>query len=97
LIVCPGVKGERRMRIALFGSVSVSGDLIAFAAVALNQITGSYVFQGVAAVLIALVLIRVSLRLIQGSHDFLVGAWAGAAGGAAEPRCCWLHPAVPAS
>jgi divalent metal cation (Fe/Co/Zn/Cd) transporter len=38
-------------------------------------------YQGVAAVLIALVLIRVSLRLIQRSHDFLVGAWTGAAGG----------------
>jgi cation diffusion facilitator family transporter len=62
-------------------AVSVSGDVIAFAALALNQITGSSVPQGVAAVLIALVLIRVSLRLIQRSHDFLVGAWAGAAGG----------------
>jgi cation diffusion facilitator family transporter len=63
-------------------AVSVSGDLIAFAALALNQITGSSIPQGVAAVLIALVLIRVSLRLIQRSHDFLVGAWTGAAGGA---------------
>jgi hypothetical protein len=27
------------------------------------------------------VLIRLSFRLIQRSHDFLVGAWAGAAGG----------------
>ena len=62
-------------------AVSVSGDVIAFAALALNQITGSSIPQGVAAVLIALVLIRVSLRLIQRSHDFLVGAWAGAAGG----------------
>jgi len=62
-------------------AVSVSGDLIAFAALALNQITGSSIYQGVAAVLIALVLIRVSLRLIQRSHDFLVGAWTGAAGG----------------
>jgi hypothetical protein len=35
----------------------------------------------VAAVLIALVMIRVSLRLIQRSHDFLVGAWTGAADG----------------
>ena len=34
-----------------------------------------------AAVLIALVLIRVSLRLIQRSHDFLVGSWSGSAGG----------------
>jgi cation diffusion facilitator family transporter len=62
-------------------AVSVSGDVIAFAALALNQITGSSIYQGVAAVLIALVLIRVSLRLIQRSHDFLVGAWAGGAGG----------------
>jgi cation diffusion facilitator family transporter len=63
-------------------AVSVSGDVIALAALALNQITGSSVYQGVAAVLIALVLIRVSLRLIQRSHDFLVGAWSGAGGGA---------------
>ena len=62
-------------------SVSVSGDVIAFAALGLNQLTGSSVYQGVAAVLIALVLIRVSLRLIQRSHDFLVGTWAGGAGG----------------
>jgi divalent metal cation (Fe/Co/Zn/Cd) transporter len=64
-------------------AVSVAGDVIAFAALALNQVTGSSVYQGVTAVLIALVLIRVSLRLIQRSHDFLVGAWAGAAG---EPQ-----------
>ncbi len=56
-------------------AVSVSGDVLAFAALALNQITGSSIPQGVAAVLIALVMIRVSLRLIQRSHDFLVGAW----------------------
>ena len=55
--------------------------MIAFAALALNQVTGSSIPQGVAAVLIALVLIRVSLRLIQRSHDFLVGSWAGGAGG----------------
>src|ERR1700722_3465251 len=62
-------------------AVSVSGDLIAFAALALNQITGSSIPQAVAAVLIALVLIRISLRLIQRSHDFLVGSWTGAPGG----------------
>ena len=45
------------------------------AALALNQITGSSVPQGVAAVLIGLVLIRTSLRLGKRSHDFLVGAW----------------------
>ena len=56
-------------------AVSVSGDVITFAALALNQITGSSIPQGVAAVLIGLVLIRVSLRLIKRSHDFLVGTW----------------------
>jgi len=49
--------------------------VIAFASLALNQVTGSSIPQGVAAVLISLVLIRVSLRLIKRSHDFLVGAW----------------------
>lgn len=62
-------------------AVPVSSDVLALAALALNQITGSSVYQGVAAVLIALVMIRVSLRLISRSHDFLVGAWTGAAGG----------------
>jgi len=61
-------------------AVSVSGDVIAFVALALNQLTGSSVPQGVAAVLIALVLIRLSLRLIKRSHDFLVGAWVQAGG-----------------
>jgi cation diffusion facilitator family transporter len=56
-------------------AVSVSGDVIALAALVLNQITGSSIPQGVAAVIIGLVLIRVSLRLIKRSHDFLVGAW----------------------
>jgi len=56
-------------------AVSVSGDVITFAALGLNQLTGSSVYQGVAAVLIGLVLIRVSLRLIKRSHDFLIGAW----------------------
>jgi cation diffusion facilitator family transporter len=62
-------------------AVSIAGDVTAFAALALNQITGSSIPQGVAAVLIALVMILISLRLIRRSHDFLVGAWAGAAGG----------------
>jgi cation diffusion facilitator family transporter len=60
-------------------AVSVSGDVIAFAALALNQVTGSSIPQGVAAVLIGLVLIRISLRLVKRSHDFLVGAWVAAA------------------
>jgi cation diffusion facilitator family transporter len=56
-------------------AVSVSGDVITLAALALNQLTGSSIPQGIAAVFIGLVLIRVSLRLIKRSHDFLVGAW----------------------
>ena len=48
-------------------AVSVSGDVLALAALALNQITGSSIPQGVAAVLIVLVTIGVSLRLISRS------------------------------
>lgn len=78
-------------------AVSVFGDVIAFAALALNQITGSSIPQGIAAVVIALVMIRVSLRLIQRSHDFLVGAWAQAAAGP-EGRdvACFTQPLRPA-
>jgi cation diffusion facilitator family transporter len=56
-------------------AVSVLGDVLAFAGLALNQITGSSIPQGVAAVLIALVLVRTSVLLIRRNHDFLVGAW----------------------
>ena len=56
-------------------AVSVSGDVITLAALALNQLTGSSIPQGIAAVLIGLVLIRTSLRLGKRSHDFLVGVW----------------------
>jgi cation diffusion facilitator family transporter len=41
--------------------VAISGDVIAIAALALTQIIGSSTTQGVAAVLIALVMIRISL------------------------------------
>ncbi len=76
------ITSETSLRaVFLEDAVSIAGDVIAFAAVALNQLTGSSIPQGVAAVLIALVIIRVSLRLIQRNHDFLVGAWAGAGGG----------------
>ena len=61
--------------------MSVSADVLALAALALNQITGSSIPQGVAAVLIALLLIRLSLRLIQRSHDFLVGSWVATTAG----------------
>jgi divalent metal cation (Fe/Co/Zn/Cd) transporter len=54
-------------------AVSVAGDLFALAGLALSQITGSSAPQAIAAVLIALVLIRISLRLISRNHDFLLG------------------------
>jgi len=56
-------------------AVSVSGDVITLVALALNQLTGSSIPQGIAAVLIGLVLIRTSLRLGKRSHDFLTGIW----------------------
>jgi cation diffusion facilitator family transporter len=56
-------------------AVSVSGDVIAFAGLGLNQITGSSIPQAIGAVLIGLLLIRAGFRLVQRSHDFLVGAW----------------------
>jgi divalent metal cation (Fe/Co/Zn/Cd) transporter len=56
-------------------AVSVSGDVIALAGLALNQITGSSIPQGAAAVIIGLMLIRFGLRLVRRSHDFLAGAW----------------------
>ncbi|HXW82482.1 MAG TPA: hypothetical protein VEJ84_23490, partial [Acidimicrobiales bacterium] len=66
--------------------VSVAGDVIALAALALTQATGSSIPQAVAAVLIALVLIRLSFRLIQRSHDFLVGTWTTGGTAASQGR-----------
>jgi divalent metal cation (Fe/Co/Zn/Cd) transporter len=54
-------------------AVSIGGDLIAFAGLGLSQILGSSVPQAVAAVLIGLVMIRISLRLIRRNHNFLLG------------------------
>jgi cation diffusion facilitator family transporter len=59
--------------VLLEDAVSISGDVITFASLALNQLTGSSIYQGVAAVLISLLLIRVSLRLVLRNHDFLLG------------------------
>ena len=56
-------------------TVSVAGDVLALVAVALNQLTGSSTPQAVVAMVIGLLLIRVSLRLVRRSHDFLVGVW----------------------
>ena len=54
-------------------AVSVAGDLLALAGLGLSQLIGSSRPQAVAAVLIAIVLIRISLRLVRRNHDFLVG------------------------
>jgi cation diffusion facilitator family transporter len=54
-------------------AVSVAGDVFALVGLAVSQGTGSSVPQAVAAVLISLVLIRISLRLIKRNHDFLLG------------------------
>jgi cation diffusion facilitator family transporter len=54
-------------------AVSIGGDVFALIGLGLSQIIGSSVPQAVAAVLIALVLIRISLRLVKRNHDFLVG------------------------
>jgi hypothetical protein len=56
-------------------AVSVLGDVVALVGLGLNQITGSSIPQGIVAVLIGLLLIQAGFRLVQRSHDFLVGAW----------------------
>jgi hypothetical protein len=64
----------------LSDAVSFAADVITLAALALDQLTGSSVPQGVAVVLIGLALVGVGLRLVRRSHDFLVGAWVSAEG-----------------
>jgi cation diffusion facilitator family transporter len=54
-------------------AISVLGDVLALIGLALSQITGSSYPQAIAAVLIALVLVRISLRLVRRNHDFLLG------------------------
>jgi cation diffusion facilitator family transporter len=53
--------------------VAISSDALAFVGLALNQITGSSIPQGVAAVLIGLLIIRAGLRLVARGREFLVG------------------------
>ncbi|HTU37736.1 MAG TPA: cation diffusion facilitator family transporter [Acidimicrobiales bacterium] len=60
--------------------VSIAADVLTLIALALNQITGSSIPQGIAAVLIGLALVGFGLRLVRRNHDFLVGAWTTAAG-----------------
>jgi len=54
-------------------AVSIVGDVVALAALGLSQLIGTSRPQGVAAVLIALLLISISLRMVRRNHDFLVG------------------------
>jgi len=77
-------------------AISVSGDVLAFVALGLNQITGSSVPQGVAAVLIGLALVRVSLRLVKRSHDFLVGVWVLTPGALEDSGDGLTQPITPA-
>jgi cation diffusion facilitator family transporter len=80
------VTSEPSLRaVFLNDAASIFGNVIAFAGLALNQITGSSIPQGVAAVLIALMMIFISLRLIRRSHDFLVGAWVWAEDRSRDP------------
>ena len=76
-------------------AVSVSGDVITLAALALNQLTGSSIPQGIAAVLIGLVLIRVSLRLGKAQPRLPGRRLAARPRDVAEARCRRLHPAAP--
>ena len=64
----------------LSDAVSIGAEVLTVTALALTQITGSSVPQGVASVLIGLALIGVGLRLVRRNHDFLVGAWVTTAG-----------------
>jgi len=54
-------------------AVSVAGDIFALIGLGLSQVIGSSIPQAIAAVLIALVLVRISLRLVKRNHDFLLG------------------------
>lgn len=54
-------------------AVSIGGDVLAIAGLGIGQVLESSVPQAVAAVLIALVLLRISLRLVKRNHDFLLG------------------------
>jgi cation diffusion facilitator family transporter len=54
-------------------SVSIVGDIAAFVGLAISQGTGSSVPQGIAAVVVGLLLVRISLRMVRRNHDFLLG------------------------
>ena len=66
---------------------------MAFAALGLNQITGSSIPQGIVAVLLGVMLIHTGGRLVQRSHDFLVGAWLLTSPALQSPKR-WVLPPV---
>ena len=54
-------------------ATAIAGDLIALAGIALHQVIGSSVPEGVAAVLIGVLLVAVGVQLARRNHDFLLG------------------------
>jgi divalent metal cation (Fe/Co/Zn/Cd) transporter len=54
-------------------SVSMVGDLAAFVGLGISQATGSAAPQAIAAIVIGLLLIRISLCLVHRNHAFLLG------------------------
>jgi cation diffusion facilitator family transporter len=60
-------------------AAAIAGDLIALAGVALHEVTGSSVPEGIAAVVIGVLLVGVGMQLARRNHDFLLGEQAPAA------------------
>jgi len=60
-------------------AASIAGDVIAFAGIVVHHLTGSSMPEGVAAVLIGLLLVAVGTQLARRNHDFLLGEQAPAA------------------
>jgi divalent metal cation (Fe/Co/Zn/Cd) transporter len=54
-------------------AAAIVGDVVALAAVALHQRTGSSAFEGWAATFIGVLLVGVGLQLARRNHDFLLG------------------------
>jgi cation diffusion facilitator family transporter len=77
-------------------AASISGDVLALVTVAINQVTGSSVYEAVAAVAIGLVLIRISLRLVRHNHDFLLGQPVQSADAERARAVVLAHPGVTA-
>jgi cation diffusion facilitator family transporter len=81
----------------LSDALSMAADVITLGALAITQVTGSSIAEGVAAILIGLALIAIGLRLIRRSHDFLVGAWVSAGGEAQNSDIAgFTQPLLPA-